>query len=95
MKRSFLLITALCCLLTHQAAVAEEFKCLAKDNSKKLHVILVDTSDIKDARRAALASTVNNSFNRPSPVENVLECKRENEQFRSPRGRVIDGQTAR
>ena len=93
MKRAFLLLTL--CLLNHHVAMAEEFKCVVTDNTGGRHIILIDTSDMKDARRAAAASTVENNFGRSSPVEKILECKREKELFTSPRARALDQQTPR
>lgn len=76
-------------------ASATEYKCLVKDNTGGQHIILVDTTDIKDAARAAKASKVKNNFGRVSPVVELAECKLETEQFSSIRARVMDGQTPR
>ena len=81
--------------LLSSVAIAEEFKCVVKDNVGGQHIILVDTTDIKDAARAAGASTVKNHFGRPSPVVKVAECKLETESFSSVRSQAMDSDMPR
>ena len=74
---------------------ATEYKCFVLDNIKGQHIVLVDTTDMGDAKRAALASTVSNQFGRSSEVEKVLECKLEHAEFSSKRARLLDDRTPR
>lgn len=75
--------------------LATEYKCAVVDDHDGRHILLVDTKDMRDAKRAAAASTVNNHFGRPSAVVRVMECKLETQEFSSVRNRVIDSQTPR
>jgi len=79
----------ICLFALTSSAFADYYKCFAMDDSHKQHIVLIDTSDLEDAKRAALASTVKVSGKSRS-MSKVYECKAEADLFTSARARQLD-----
>ncbi len=71
-------------------AAVMDYKCFAKSDQHREHIILVYTTDLEDAKRAAMESTIETSSGQTASVIKVYECKPENELFSSARARNLE-----
>ncbi len=86
----WLLLGGLVFLSSPAFAAVVDYKCFAKSDQHREHIILVYTTDLEDAKRAALESTIETSSGRTASVVKVFECKLEHESFSSARARNLE-----
>jgi len=72
---------------------AIEYKCFVKTSDDDLHLVFIDTSDIQDAKRVAIAAEIELPQGGTVSTTEIIECKEKKHLFNNYLGRALERQT--
>lgn len=72
---------------------AIEYKCFVKGSNDDFYITLIDTSDIRDAERAAAAAEIELPQGGSVSTTEIIECKEKKHLFNNYLARALERQT--